>query len=159
MTGSSLGCLSKTSGWLLFFQIVNIESKRSNESEKMTKNRWPESVINCKVLALTPPRVQFTFDRSAFYLLVFILHLAFVLPSPQSAVCIFCSVRSLYSLHKGNRLVLLFIYFSQNPTDPGIPCFPQTPSARRPCIPAPYYPLNPIWLRAVSYNLGVAQIE
>ena len=82
-----------------------------------------------------------------------------LLPSPQSAVCIFCSVRSLYSLHKGNRLVLLFIYFSQNPTDPGIPCFPQTPSARRPCIPAPYYPLNPIWLRAVSYNLGVAQIE
>ena len=35
------------------------------------------------------PSVQFTFAESSFYLLVFILHLACVLPSPQSAVCIF----------------------------------------------------------------------
>ena len=41
----------------------------------MTKNRSPESVIfiNYMVLVLTPPRVQFTFAGSAFYLLVFIL--------------------------------------------------------------------------------------
>ena len=37
--------------------------------------------------------VQFTFAESAFYLLVFILHLAGVLPSPQTAVFIFCKTQ------------------------------------------------------------------
>ena len=64
----------------------------------MTKSRLPESVINFRVLVLTPSRVQFTFARCAFYLLVFILHLACVLSLPhlslqavffaRSAVCI-----------------------------------------------------------------------
>ena len=66
----------------------------------MTKNRSaPAEVIgSCqKVLLIagfwSPLRVYSfkTFAESSFYLLVlvFILHLACVLPSPQSAVCIF----------------------------------------------------------------------
>ena len=60
----------------------------------------------------------------------------FILASPQSAGCIFRSVRSLYSLHKGNRLVLLFTYFSrQNPTDPTDPL---APAPRHPATRTPH---------------------
>ena len=105
----------------------------------MTKSRLPESVINFRVLVLTPSRTVYV---CRVCILPSSLHstpcMRFILASPQSAGCIFCSVRSLYSLHKGNRLVLLFTYFSrQNPTDPGTPCFPQTPSLPRPGTPHP----------------------
>ena len=74
-------------------------------------------------------------------------HLACVLPWPQSAVCIFRLVRSLYSLYKGNRLLLLFIYFRK--TQPNRdPVF-----SKDPVIPAPRprnYPLN----LARWYNLS-----
>ena len=64
----------------------------------MTKNRSaPAEVIgSCQKVLLIAGfwshlRVYSfkTFAESSFYLLVFILHLAYVLPSPQSAVCIF----------------------------------------------------------------------
>ena len=104
----------------------------------MTKNRSaPAEVIgSCqKVLLIagfwSPLRVYSfkTFAESSFYLLVlvFILHLACVLPSPQSAVCIFRSVRSLCNLHKGNWLKTQQtprLVFSTDPvlsTDPGTP--------------------------------------
>ena len=92
----------------------------------MTKNRTPGSVINCRVLVFTPPRVQFTFAESAFYLLVFILHLACVLPSPQTAVFIFRKTQQAPGprvFHRPRDPV-----FSIDPRDPG--------------TPVPHYPLN-----------------
>ena len=56
-----------------------------------------------------------------------------VLPSPQSAVCIFRSVPSLYSLHKENRLVLLLI--TQQTPRPRDPVLSTDPVAPAPCTP------------------------
>ena len=77
---------------------------------------------------------------------------ACVLPSPQSAVCIFRSVPSLYSLHKENRLVLLLITQQtpglrvvHRPRRSGTLHPAPYPAPRTlPRTPAPYYPLNRI---------------
>ena len=106
----------------------------------MTKNRSPGSVINCRVLVFTTPRVQFTFAESAFYLLVFILHLACVLPSPQTAVFIFRKTQQA----PGPRVISqtsrprLF----HKPRDPVFSIDPRDPGTPEPRTPVPHYPLN-----------------